>query len=56
MTANDVPQVLQLRLQESALGWYEFRTGTSELFKHLPQTTDVCLEVWGDHEDVIKVD
>jgi len=45
MAADDVPQVLHLRLQESALGGFELQTGTSESFENLPQTTDVSLEV-----------
>jgi len=46
MAVDDVSQVLHLRLQESALGGFELQTGTSEPFEYLPQTTDVCLEVW----------
>jgi len=50
-----VPQVLHLRLQESTLGGLELQTGTSESFENLLQMTDVCLEVWGDHNDVIEI-
>jgi len=56
VSANDVPQVLNLRLQESALRKFQLQTGTSESFKNLPQAADVRLEVWGDHDDVIEVD
>jgi len=51
-----MPQILNLRLQESALGRFELQTGTSESFENLPQAADVHLEVWGDHNDVIEVD
>jgi len=51
-----VPQVLNLRLQDSALGGFQLPTGTSESFKNLPQTTDMRLEVRGDHDDVIEID
>jgi len=53
---DDVPQVLNLRLQENTLGGFKLQTGTSESFENLPQTTDVHLEVWGAHNCVIEVD
>jgi len=46
VAADDVPQVLNLRLQESALGGFQLQTGTSESFENLPQMTDVRLEVF----------
>jgi len=55
VSTNIVPQVLHLRLQESALGGFELETGTSESFEYLPQMTDVGREVWGDYDDVIEV-
>jgi len=51
-----MPQVLNLRLQQSALGRLQFQAGTSESFENLPQTTGLSREVWGDLDDVIEVD
>jgi len=45
VAADDVPQALHLRLQESVLGGFKLQTGTSESFEYLPQTTEVCLKV-----------
>jgi len=55
MTADNVSQVLNLPLQESALGGFELEVGTSESLENLPQTVDVSQKVWGDHDDVIEV-
>jgi len=55
LTADNVSQVLNLRLRESALGGFELEAGTLELFEYLPQTIDVSQKVWGAHNDVIKV-
>jgi len=55
MTANDVSQVLNLWLQESAFGRFELEAGTPEPFKYLRQTIDESRKVWGDHDDVIEV-
>jgi len=56
VSTDDVPQVLNRRLQQSALGILQLQTSTSESSENVPQTTDVCPEVWGDHNDVIEVD
>jgi len=55
VTADNVSQILNLRLQESAFGGFELETGTSESFEYLLQTIDVGRKVWGDDDDVIEV-
>jgi len=55
MPADNVSQVLNLRLQESAFGRFELEASTPESFENLPQTIDVSRKVRGDYNDVIKV-
>jgi len=55
LPADNVSQVLNLRLQESAFGRFELEAGTPESFENFPQTIDVSQKVRRDHDDVIEV-
>jgi len=55
MPADNVSQVLDLQLQESAFRRFELEVGTPESFENLPQTIDVSGKVQRDHDDVIEV-
>jgi len=54
-SADNVSQVINLRLQESAIGEFELETGTPESFECLPQMINVGRKVWGDNDDIIEV-